>query len=247
MEPHENTGTLKDIAISNIQTSYEVLNDAIELYKSERLHSAANRTYYAMFKAISAIHALDGNSFKKHKNALGEFNKNYIKTRIFPNYNKQIYKVLNNRQQSDYTTIKPKKYILEEDIVFTKKLCKKIKEYCELKLEKPIDVEPIKDFKKIIDNTIPKKSIEKLFKTTYNQVFEKFCSHDDTIIFITKSLYKKGYNTADIDNTIKNMAPKSIENKTYSTEILEKVQTEPEIQKILIKEKRKIQDNGLDL
>ena len=30
------------------------------------------------------IHALDGNAYKKHKDALANFNKSYVKTEIFP-------------------------------------------------------------------------------------------------------------------------------------------------------------------
>lgn len=50
------------------------------------------RAYYAIFHAISAIHVLDGNSYKRHKDAIGNFNKNYVKTGIFPkDYNKKNY------------------------------------------------------------------------------------------------------------------------------------------------------------
>ena len=30
------------------------------------------------------MHALDGNAYKRHKDALANFNKNYVKTEIFP-------------------------------------------------------------------------------------------------------------------------------------------------------------------
>ena len=45
---------------------------------------ANNRAYYGIYHAVSAIHALDGNAYKRHKDALANFNKNYVKTEIFP-------------------------------------------------------------------------------------------------------------------------------------------------------------------
>ena len=35
-------------------------------------------------KEVSAVHALDGKSYKRHKDTLANFNKDYVKTEIFP-------------------------------------------------------------------------------------------------------------------------------------------------------------------
>lgn len=43
-----------------------------------------NRAYYAVFYAINAIHAINGKAYKRHKDAIANFNKEYVKTEIFP-------------------------------------------------------------------------------------------------------------------------------------------------------------------
>ena len=42
-----------------------------------------NRAYYAIFHAINAIHAVDGNGYKRHKDTIANFNKQYVETEIF--------------------------------------------------------------------------------------------------------------------------------------------------------------------
>ena len=62
-----------------------------------------NRAYYAIFHAINAVHALDECSYKKHKDALANFNKNYVRTEIFDkDLGKQISKAQVIRHASDY-------------------------------------------------------------------------------------------------------------------------------------------------
>lgn len=50
---------------------------------AEEYKSANNRSYYAIFQAVNAVHGLNGNAYKRHKDAIGSFNKNYVKTEIF--------------------------------------------------------------------------------------------------------------------------------------------------------------------
>jgi len=64
---------------------------------------ANNRTYYSIFHAINAIHALDGKAYKRHKDAIGNFNKDYVKTEIFPrSLGRKIAEVGEIRHASDY-------------------------------------------------------------------------------------------------------------------------------------------------
>ena len=53
------------------------------LYDAGQLKGANNRAYYAIYYAISAVHALDGYAYKRHKDALENFNKEYVKTEVF--------------------------------------------------------------------------------------------------------------------------------------------------------------------
>lgn len=241
MEQHEDIGTLKDRAISNTQISFEILNDAIGLYNSGRMRSAANRTYYALFKAISAAHALDGHIYKKHKDALGQFNKAYIQHNIFPGIQiKQVYSVLENRQASDYDTVIPPRFIVLEDMHFTKKLSGMIKEYCERHLGKKIETEEILPLEKAITKEFTKESVENYFENLYNQVFEEQCSHDIAAIAAGKSLYRDGCDTVTVLTVLDTVAPKAADNDEYACKILKKIQKDPMIEKI-IKEQHKSQ------
>lgn len=85
MEQHNETiGTRKDLMLYRIQTAKADLKSAKILLEAEEYKGANNRAYYAIFHSINAIHALEGKAYKRHKDALGTFNKDYIKTGIFP-------------------------------------------------------------------------------------------------------------------------------------------------------------------
>lgn len=145
MEPHDtDIGTIHDRVAVNIEIAYENLADAITLLNSNRLRSSASRTYYAVFKAISAINALDGIEFRKHKDALGQFNKIYVKENVFPrSYGKHIYQIMQSRHMSDYEAETPSKENLREYVSFAECFCNDIKRYCEDKLKKEIFVEQL--------------------------------------------------------------------------------------------------------
>lgn len=83
MQPDEK-GTQKDLIFQRIETAQSDIKAAEILLNAKEFRGANNRAYYGIYHAISAIHALDGNAYKRHKDALANFNKNYIKTEIFP-------------------------------------------------------------------------------------------------------------------------------------------------------------------
>lgn len=67
------------------------------------IKAANNRAYYAIFQAINAVHALDGRAFKRHKDAIANFNKDYVKTEIFPReVGRKIGEAEEIRHASDY-------------------------------------------------------------------------------------------------------------------------------------------------
>ena len=61
-----------------IETSKSDIKAAEILLEAKEFRGANNRAYYGIYHAISAVHALDGNAYKRHKDALANFNKNYI-------------------------------------------------------------------------------------------------------------------------------------------------------------------------
>jgi uncharacterized protein (UPF0332 family) len=62
--------------------------DTVELlFENERLKAANNRAYYSLI----AVLCLESIAFKKHKDTIGYFNKNYVHTGLFP---KEIGRIL---------------------------------------------------------------------------------------------------------------------------------------------------------
>lgn len=104
MEQHkEEIGTRKDLTLYRIQTAKDDLKAARILLEAEEYKGANNRAYYAIFHAINAVHALNGSAFKRHKDAIANFNKEYIKTEIFPRtIGRKIAEAEEIRHASDY-------------------------------------------------------------------------------------------------------------------------------------------------
>lgn len=101
--PENDIGTRKDLCLYRIQTAKDNLKAAKILLEAEEYKSANNRAYYAIFHAVNAVHALNGTAFKRHKDAMGNFNKNYVKTEIFPReIGRKIGEAEEIRHASDY-------------------------------------------------------------------------------------------------------------------------------------------------
>ncbi len=70
----------------------------LQLYKS-----ANNRAYYSIFHSIKAVFALEPIDFKRHKDVLAYFNKNYVHTELFPKtIGRRIMRASKIREDSDY-------------------------------------------------------------------------------------------------------------------------------------------------
>lgn len=110
--------------------------------KEGEYRGANNRAYYAVYHAISAVHALDGKSYKRHKDTLASFNKNYVKTEIFPKtFGRRIARAEEIRHASDYDDFYiATKEKTEELILTAKELIEQTAAYCFCRLKK---VDPI--------------------------------------------------------------------------------------------------------
>ncbi len=103
MENHENIGTVKDLVLYRVQTAKDDLSSARILLRAGEYKGANNRAYYAIFHAINAVHAVKGDAFKQHKDAIANFNKSYVKTEIFPReIGRKISEAEEIRHASDY-------------------------------------------------------------------------------------------------------------------------------------------------
>ena len=102
-QPEHNIGLVRDLVLHRIETAKSDINAAKILLDAGEYRSSNNRAYYGIYHAISAVHALEGNAYKKHKDALANFNKEYVKTEIFPrNIGRRISEAAEIRHASDY-------------------------------------------------------------------------------------------------------------------------------------------------
>lgn len=77
-------GTQMDVAKHHLRVTKEDLDTAKLTFKAEQFRAANNRAYYSIFHTINAVLAKEGIAFKRHKDTLSYFNKNYIHKEIFP-------------------------------------------------------------------------------------------------------------------------------------------------------------------
>ncbi|MDP4175060.1 MAG: HEPN domain-containing protein [Bacteroidota bacterium] len=85
------------------ERAFEALDDIQKMLDSGMLSAAMNRIYYAGFYIVSALVLLDGFSTSKHRQLIGYFNKNYIKTGKVPiDLGEILDESYNNRVAADY-------------------------------------------------------------------------------------------------------------------------------------------------
>ena len=70
---HSEKGSIDDLVRYRIETAKSDLPSANILLKEGEYRGANNRAYYAVYHAISAVHALDGKSYKRHKDTLANY------------------------------------------------------------------------------------------------------------------------------------------------------------------------------
>ena len=136
MTQHSEKGTQKDLILYRLEIAKSDIKTAKILLKADEFRGANNRAYYGIYHAISAIHALDGNAYRRHKDALANFNKKYIKEEIFPRtLGRKIAEAEEIRHASDYDDF----YIAtreeaDEQIATAIELVEKIEEYIKRKI-----------------------------------------------------------------------------------------------------------------
>lgn len=131
-------GSIGDLVRYRRETAKSDLKSADILLKEGEYRGANNRAYYAIYHAISAVHALDGKSYKRHKDTLANFNKDYVKTEIFPrDFGRKIAQAEEIRHASDYDDFYiATKEKAEEQIMTAKELIEQIEAYCLKRLKR---------------------------------------------------------------------------------------------------------------
>ena len=106
-----------------LEQKKELMNYRLNMAR-ERIHSAKilledgsykdsiGRSYYAMFTAVRALLAVDGQDFSKHAGVIAYFQKEYIKTgkfdRKFSKYISQAFQIRNNTDYADFFLVSSK-------------------------------------------------------------------------------------------------------------------------------------------
>lgn len=106
-------GTKMDVARHRLNVAREDLDTAHLTFAAGQYRGANNRAYYSIFHTICAVLTKEGIAFKRHKDTLGYFNKNYVQTEIFPReLGRKIIKAEEIRHASDYDTF----YIASKEV-----------------------------------------------------------------------------------------------------------------------------------
>ncbi len=124
--------TIESLARYRLNKSKETLNTAEIIFKEVKDYTSANnRAYYAIFYAIRAVLALEQIDFKRHKDVIAYFNKNYISKDIFPkNIGRKIAQAQRIREDSDYDDeYEPSYEKTEQQINTAKELISEVENY----------------------------------------------------------------------------------------------------------------------
>ncbi len=88
---------------SLLTKSRHKLEAAKDLYKDNWFDDAVSRAYYAVFHAMNAVLISRGLSFSSHAQTIGVFNREFVKSGVFPKeYSQIIQDLFEDRQAGDY-------------------------------------------------------------------------------------------------------------------------------------------------
>lgn len=99
-----NNEEIETFARYRLNKAKETLETARMIFNEGKdFSSANNRAYYAIFYAIRAVLAIEEIDFKRHKDVLAYFNKEYVNKGIFPKMiGRKISQAQRIREDSDY-------------------------------------------------------------------------------------------------------------------------------------------------
>ena len=95
----------KDIELSKYRYSLaeETYRNAKMCFDNGFYRDCINRSYYAVFYGVRAVLALESIDFKRHKDVVAYFNKEYVATAILPGEMGRRLAILKmKREESDY-------------------------------------------------------------------------------------------------------------------------------------------------
>ncbi len=93
----------KELMRYRLEMAEERLKSSKVLLDAGSYKDSIGRSYYAMFTAVRALLAVDGQDFSKHAGVIAYFQKEYIKSgKIEKKYSKYISQAFQIRNNTDY-------------------------------------------------------------------------------------------------------------------------------------------------
>ncbi len=96
----------KELMQYRLQTAKERLSSSALLLREHSYKDSINRSYYAMFTAVRALLAIEGQDFSKHAGVISYFQKEFIKTgkfdKKYSKYISQAFQIRNNVDYADF-------------------------------------------------------------------------------------------------------------------------------------------------
>ncbi|MHB0987807.1 MAG: HEPN domain-containing protein [Bellilinea sp.] len=94
---------VKQLIQYRLEQSRETLREGEILAREGLWHGVINRAYYAMFYATLALTVFRSESISKHSGVISFFDKEFIRTGIFPKeYSRMLHLAYDRRQSNDY-------------------------------------------------------------------------------------------------------------------------------------------------
>ena len=123
----------KELARHRLEQANDDYKASMILYDAKLYKSANNRAYYSIFHSIKSVLSLEPIDFKRHKDVIAYFNKNYINKEVFPrNVGRKISEASKVREDSDYDDeFVVKSEVTLEQIQTAKELIKLVEDYIE--------------------------------------------------------------------------------------------------------------------
>jgi uncharacterized protein (UPF0332 family) len=100
-----------DLITLRLDQARQALRSAKILLDSDDTQGAVNRSYYAMFYAVSALLETRRLGTSKHSGAISLFDREFVKAGAFDKrFSKSLHRAFNLRQESDYRPEKSVSY-----------------------------------------------------------------------------------------------------------------------------------------
>ncbi|MCR5533724.1 MAG: HEPN domain-containing protein [Bacteroidaceae bacterium] len=119
------------IVSRELEKAERTFDDVVFCAKEGRWESAANRLYYALFHAMSALLISDGYTVKSHRGVISMFGEHYVRTDIFSKQDGSLLsELVIMRDNADYNCFfEADEEKLKPFIEPTKQLIEKIERY----------------------------------------------------------------------------------------------------------------------